>query len=359
MQSIAWSTVFLLVLLLPGFFFFAGLYAPERFARDLGPRNALGGLAATVLVAFLVHAASSEGARLLGRPVDWAAVLEAMQLPSPAGGAGTQSGSVLARVAARYAEAPLAIPLYVLLTCALGRFAGRVLGTLAVRGWLPSLNAFPWVYRLRAGDGGRLTIAHVLSDVSNGGRHLLYRGRLRHFGLNADGTFAYVVLASAEQRLLLVDGEGVDVPRPGPREPIGTNGGAPASDVDPPVRTGGGPLRRTIAPRLRDALEFAFGVTWRPASPQPEDGAVLMIAGSRIRDVVFQGQSIPYLEPARDDVHRLLDTLEEMDAGETERAEETLLRALSAAARERLRAASEAEEAAAGDGDDADGRDGA
>lgn len=354
MQSVAWSTIFLLVLLLPGFFFYTGLYAPERFARDLAPRNPLGALAATVLVAFLVHAGLSWLTALLAYPVDWAAVLAAMQLP-PSTTAAPQA--VLAQVAHGYAAHPVAIPVYVLASCLGGRLAGRVLGSLAVRGWFPSLNAYGWVYDLKAGTGGRLTVAHVLSDAGSGSRMLLYRGRLRHFGLNGDGTFSYVVLAGAEQRFLHLEGEAVDVPRTGPREPIGTNGGAPYDDGGGAVGAGSG--RAPALPKMRDAVEFLFGVAWRPPVREPDEGAVLMIAGSRIRDVVFQGQSLPAWDAARDEADRLLDMLEEIDAGETERAEEALLQALSAAARERLRAASEAEEAAAGDGDDADGRDGA
>src|SRR5215207_5233983 len=83
MQSLAWSTVAILILLLPGFFFSLGLYAPERFARDIAPRNPLATLAAAVLVAFVSHAILSWASGALYRTVDWAAVLEAIQLPPP------------------------------------------------------------------------------------------------------------------------------------------------------------------------------------------------------------------------------------------------------------------------------------
>jgi hypothetical protein len=96
MPSIAWSTVAVLALLLPGLFFSAGLSTPERFSRDLAPRNPVVALAAVVLVSMLVHAAFTGLSALAGRPVDWRAVLDAVQLPAgsasdPVGGAARAS----------------------------------------------------------------------------------------------------------------------------------------------------------------------------------------------------------------------------------------------------------------------------
>lgn len=55
-MSLAWSTVALLVLLLPGFLFFVGLYLPERISRDIVPGGTLTQLGGVVLVAFFIHA---------------------------------------------------------------------------------------------------------------------------------------------------------------------------------------------------------------------------------------------------------------------------------------------------------------
>lgn len=55
MSSIVWSTIAFLLVLLPGILFFSGIYAPEKFTRDVAPQSALGQLAGSVLVSLLVH----------------------------------------------------------------------------------------------------------------------------------------------------------------------------------------------------------------------------------------------------------------------------------------------------------------
>ena len=54
-MSIAWGSLVLLVVLLPGVLFFVGIYWPEQFTRETEVRSPLGQLAGALLVAFLVH----------------------------------------------------------------------------------------------------------------------------------------------------------------------------------------------------------------------------------------------------------------------------------------------------------------
>lgn len=281
MQSLAWSTIVILILLLPGFFFFVGLYLPERFSRDLAPRNPLGALAATILVAFLTHALLSGLAALAGYPVDWSAVLEALQLPSPRA---EERETAIIRAAATYREHPVAIPSYVLASCLTGIAVGLLAGRAAVRTpWLNAMLQHPWAHGFKVGSSGAVTFAHVLSDLAHEGRVLLYRGRLRYFGLNADGTFAYIVLAAAEQRFLILDST---VPVTGPRRAIG---------------------QASVA-RAPSALEKER----KPGRGEPTD-TVLVIAGDSIKDVVFQGIRLPHLDKAE----RRSDSATEVLAGST------------------------------------------
>src|SRR5690349_6516230 len=55
-MTIAWGSLVLLVLLLPGFLFFLGIYWPEKFTRETEQRSPLGHLAAVLIVSFLIHA---------------------------------------------------------------------------------------------------------------------------------------------------------------------------------------------------------------------------------------------------------------------------------------------------------------
>ena len=281
MPSLLWSSVFLVVLLLPGFFFHFGLYAPGRFSRDTAPRNPLGTLSLVVLVSVLVHGVADLTAGMVVSRVDWEKVLEALNV----GTAFTaQSGR---RVAGYYNEARILIPLYVGWTVALGWLFGLSTGWAVVRWRIPGMTQFPWAYGLRGLDpaGGALTYAHVLSSVQHEGKVLLYRGRLQHFGLNADGTFAYIALAATEQRFL-------DLSRPDPylrdRTPIGGRGVA----IDVPA----GSLHRAWCFLLRRPP---------PRSTRVVGGALMIISGASIRDVVFQSEYKIDFERAESEIARV------------------------------------------------------
>lgn len=55
-MSIAWATVVIVVLLLPGFAFFWGLYSPNQVTREVSPASPLAQLAGVVIISFLIHA---------------------------------------------------------------------------------------------------------------------------------------------------------------------------------------------------------------------------------------------------------------------------------------------------------------
>lgn len=260
MPSLVWPSVILVALLLPGLFFHLGLYAPERFSRDTAPRNPLTTLGAVVLVAIVVHALLDGIGRYLFLPVAWDQVLDTMHIGSV--GAEATSGRIF-----RYYEAhPVLIPTYVVSSAVTGYLLGRIAGSLSVRGWIPGAIQFPWAYALRSTTGGarRINYVHVLSNVEHDGKALLYRGRLHHFGLNADGTFAYIAIEATEQRFL---------------------------DL-----TGGDPVLRDRTPigGTRGTLEWerVWWPVWRMfrLEPRVQGGALLMITGTNVRTVVFQGE---------------------------------------------------------------------
>lgn len=149
-MSIAWSTVAFLVLLLPGFLFFIGLYLPENFTRETAPRSALGQLAAIVLIAFGVHGVLYGLAFTLPQP--WLPTIRLDYL--------LQLLQVEALTDAEFAEIIRNIERYrwwivgyVLVTSALGLGAGYETGCLILRGPLRRLAEHAWVYDLRV-EGG-------------------------------------------------------------------------------------------------------------------------------------------------------------------------------------------------------------
>lgn len=323
MQSIALSTVLILVLLLPGFFFVVGLYAPERFARDAAPQNPLAAFASTVCFAFLSHSLLTFLLSLSGETVPWRTVLNLLQTaPGPPQGelASANLGSLIE-------ERPGSVFGYVIGSWtagfALGVAMAKALMRLGLQGFV---IRHPWVHSFRAGSTGTVAFAHVLSDVSHDGRVLLYRGLLHYFGLKADGTFAYLVLSATEQRFLHLDGT---TPITGRLRPIGkysNTDAAPAASHPP--RTADQEFLRFVLVlgtgvslagiafiplRALIALLVVIGALWwialRPVVEEHRLGAVMVISGERISDVVFQGHAVADLERTRSRTPDIIKTL--------------------------------------------------
>lgn len=192
-MSLAWTTVVLLVLLLPGFLFFIGLYAPERISRDVVSGSALGQLAGVVLVSFLAHAATL----LVNLPfcqqlpipcVNLEYVFVALQLVD------VEQHS-LAELHTVLTDNLVWITLYVGLTGGAGYGVGWGIGRLILRGWLRSFARHGWIYDLIAANRqGGVIHAYVLTNIRHEGRVLMYRGFLKEFYTAPDGRITYLVL---------------------------------------------------------------------------------------------------------------------------------------------------------------------
>lgn len=302
MPTLAWSTVAILVLLLPGFFFFIGLYLPERFSRDVTPKNPIGILATTVLVAFATHTILSSifagiaqvpWARWLFRPVDWTAVIEVVQLaPVSPGRAGLEAPVVradsfsiqpaltgAAQAAKRFEHDAWRILAYLVTSSASGAVLGYSTGLIILRRFTGMLQ-HDWVYDFQAKGEEPISYVHVLADVAHDGQQLLFRGRLRHFGLTAEGTFSYLVLLATEQRFLRLTGT---EPATGPRRAIGAGSIAPESE-----ESGARLLSLADGPASSEKPEQVEG-----------DGALLVISSPNMKEVVLQGYRV--IEPPEEE----------------------------------------------------------
>jgi hypothetical protein len=195
-MSLAWGTISVLVLLLPGFVFFATVYLPGRFSREASPLNPVAQVATAVLVSLFVH-----GTLLLLLPEtrcsgwvqcpDLGAVLVLLQV------APSRSETLPALAEQIIASLPQVLA-YFVAACAMGGMIGLVWGWLFVRTRLRTLAQHGWVSGL-VKRRHAWTFAHVLSGVSAGDFVLMYRGRLEDFGLLANGRFSYIVLTEASR----------------------------------------------------------------------------------------------------------------------------------------------------------------
>ncbi len=195
-MSIAWGSLVLLVVLLPGVLFFVGVYWPEQFTRESEPRSPLGQLAGALLVAFVVHGlAYTTLTSFCGSwlpCISLKGLLDAVNIDP--GDAGATAG--IDRMVRQFRWW---IFLYVLATAAGGITLGALYGSLIVKRRIRHFSRHRWIYDLSI-DG--LTYAYILTNVTHEDRILMYKGFLRAFGLQQDGKFSYIVLSDVTRMYL-------------------------------------------------------------------------------------------------------------------------------------------------------------
>jgi hypothetical protein len=203
-MSLAWSTVALLVLLLPGFLFFVGLYLPERISRDIVPGSTLTQLGGVVFVAFFVHALlfgllfSACGA------LAWLPCIRldyALSAFSP-----DNKGAVpIGDIAANLRDSHWWVLSYISLASALGLGAGLIAGKLVIQGPFRFLAKHNWIYDLIDVDDNAYTLAYVLTNIRDGDRVLMYRGLLQEYFFSPEGKLSYLVLIGCSGYYLRLD----------------------------------------------------------------------------------------------------------------------------------------------------------
>lgn len=198
-MSIAWGSLVLLILLLPGILFFVGTYLPEQFTRDAEQRSPLGQLAAALLIALVVHgvlyALLATWCRGRFPCIDLELLLQTIN-------ADPRAPEVLRRVGEALRANRWWILSYLGFTCGIGVALGALYGWLVSTGRWQPLTRHAWVYDLSI-DG--LTYAYVLTHIQKDDRILMYRGFLRAFALQHDGRFAYIVLRDVSRMYLRLD----------------------------------------------------------------------------------------------------------------------------------------------------------
>jgi hypothetical protein len=215
-MSIAWATVVIVVLLLPGFAFFWGLYSPNQVTREVSPASPLAQLAGVVVISFLVHACAyfvintrlciGPGALPAMPCVDFdefSALLriEAFTLP------GTPPHTFRSMLD-NYAGWIL---VYFGATGSLTGLLGFGAGKLIENGYLRGFTRHRYLFMLERGRKEKeteLVRAHVLSRMQNQNNVIFYDGILQDFFAKADGTISYVVLHDARTSTIEITGSG-------------------------------------------------------------------------------------------------------------------------------------------------------
>ena len=191
-MSLAWSTLAIIVLLLPGVLFFIGLFLPKKFSRDVAPASPLAELGAAVLIALAVHGVAfvvlvGGWNTFLPQP-DLETLFALLQLPE-------DDREALHQIEANLMSNAPWVVTYLLGTSLVGALLGWATGFAIVRDKfaLRRVARHSWVYDLVSDDRGNLPFAYVLTNVQHQEHVLMYRGSLKAFGLAPDGRFSYLL----------------------------------------------------------------------------------------------------------------------------------------------------------------------
>lgn len=203
-MSLAWSTVALLVLLLPGFLFFVGLYLPERISRDVIPGGTLTQLGGIVLISFFVHALLYAVLMSVCSTLPWLPCISfdtALSTFSP----DLKEAATPATLARNMGENRWWILAYFLGTSSFGLVIGLVTGKLIVKGPFRFLAKHSWIYDLVDSDDSSFTLAYVLTNVRTDNRILMYRGYLQEYCFTPEGKISYLVLMACSRYYLKLE----------------------------------------------------------------------------------------------------------------------------------------------------------
>ncbi|MFG1203555.1 hypothetical protein V5F29_14295 [Xanthobacter aminoxidans] len=190
-MSIAWATVAIILMLLPGAAFLIGLAHKDRFSREILKTGVLSefstALYISIILNLMVYAFT---------PLHF--IKKVIHLFSVSFENPYTHGSDIVAISF-YAS------FYTVALSTLMYGAGRLVAWLVQIGCLPHLAKYPWTNELLRTNGG-VTAAYVLTKSSVDNCILMYKGALEDFSLNENGTFAAVVLRDCSRFAMSLSG---------------------------------------------------------------------------------------------------------------------------------------------------------
>lgn len=194
-MSVAWTTILIIVLLLPGVGFFAGYWSQERYSREIVKSAAIGEVGMAVFMALVLHLAGMSVVQWLG--VDLPGFFQPLSSYDQ-----VSHGELLRR----FFDWLWPASYYALAITAAGFLFGRLIAYMVMFGWLRSLASHGWAYDLIKEKSSGIVTTYVMTNLVENNRVLMYAGHLEDFYLGPDGCFAYVVLKNCSRYFMNIDG---------------------------------------------------------------------------------------------------------------------------------------------------------
>lgn len=187
-MSVAWTTILIIALLLPGVFFFIGYSTSDRYTREIVKSSAVGDVGWAVFISIVVHLSGWGICAAFG--FDLAANLKQFadydKLPH---------WLLIDHLVGRI----LPISMYALATALVGLLLGWCLSSAVSRGLLPFLVTHKWIHQVKRSMSRGLVTAYVLTTTSEDSKALMYKGVLAEFYQDTEGKFVYVVLKNCSR----------------------------------------------------------------------------------------------------------------------------------------------------------------
>jgi hypothetical protein len=198
-MSLAWASLAILLLLLPGVFFFIGLASYERLSREIIRSSVISEVAMATAIAIAIHLAlicllSACGFRL-------------SQFIAPLA---EYSNISIIEFVRRAAERIIPALLYLGVATGLGFCLGLIVAIGVVSGPLRRVALHKWIYDIVDVDrkGGIIT-AYVMTNMISDSRIIMYKGRVHEVFLNSDGKISYIILKNCSRYHMTMGDDGL------------------------------------------------------------------------------------------------------------------------------------------------------
>ena len=178
-MSVAWATIIIIALLLPGAAFLFGFSTKDKFSREILKSGVLGEIALALFISTILHTT-------------------AYYFVFDANGASTLRSGLFAyeqpSVHSKEIEGHLFyFSIYTILVSLAAYSIGYLIALLVRRGCLPNLARYPWTITLMDRTDAIITASVVTKSTANS-YILMYTGLLNDFFIDENGLISYIIL---------------------------------------------------------------------------------------------------------------------------------------------------------------------